>query len=137
MEKIDEIKKINRMQEIPHSGVMCDLLWSDPDDKKFGFEASPRGAGYVWGTDITDKFNYNNNLKVICRAHQLMMEGYLYVHQNNCLTVFSAPNYCYRCGNMASIVEVDDNLGISTHQYEAAPRENEPQAIRRVPSYFL
>lgn len=66
-----------------------------------------------------------------------MMEGHLYVHGDKCLTVFSAPNYCYRCGNRASIVEVDDQLGFEMHQYEPAPRETEPQAVRRVPTYFL
>jgi diadenosine tetraphosphatase ApaH/serine/threonine PP2A family protein phosphatase len=53
-DKIDQIKHINRVQEIPHNGVMCDLLWSDPDDdNKQGFGPSPRGAGFIWGSDVT------------------------------------------------------------------------------------
>jgi len=47
---------------------------------------------------------------LIARAHQLVMDGYSHVHNNKCVTIFSAPNYCYRCGNQASIMEVDDNL---------------------------
>jgi serine/threonine-protein phosphatase 2A catalytic subunit len=104
---------------------MCDLLWSDPDENsKQGFGPSPRGAGYVWGSDVTDKFTHVNNLKMICRAHQLMMEGYKYCHKNKCATIFSAPNYCYRCGNQASIVEVDDTLVLNAHQYGPAPRDS-------------
>ena len=52
---------------------MCDLLWSDPDDRS-GWGMNPRGAGYTFGQDIAEQFNHANNLKMIARAHQLMME---------------------------------------------------------------
>ena len=138
IEKIDQIKTINRVQDIPHSGPLCDLLWSDPaDDGKSGFGGSPRGAGFCWGEDISDKFNHRNNLKMICRAHQLVMEGYNYAHKKKCVTVFSAPNYCYRCGNKASVLEVSDNLDYYYQKYEPSPKEQEGQPTRRVPDYFL
>ena len=54
---------------------MCDLLWSDPDDRS-GWGMNPRGAGYTFGQDIAEQFNHTNNLKMIARAHQLMMEVY-------------------------------------------------------------
>jgi len=53
---------------------MCDLLWSDPDDR-CGWGISPRGAGYTFGQDISEAFNHNNGLTLIARAHQLVMEG--------------------------------------------------------------
>ena len=52
---------------------MCDLLWSDPDDR-CGWGISPRGAGYTFGHDIAEAFNHNNGLSLISRAHQLVME---------------------------------------------------------------
>ena len=52
---------------------MCDLLWSDPDERS-GWGMNPRGAGYTFGQDIAEQFNHTNNLKMIARAHQLMME---------------------------------------------------------------
>ena len=52
---------------------MCDLLWSDPDERA-GWGMNPRGAGYTFGQDIAEQFNHTNNLKMIARAHQLMME---------------------------------------------------------------
>lgn len=55
---------------------MCDLLWSDPDDRA-GWGMNPRGAGYTFGQDIAEQFNHTNNLKMIARAHQLMMEVHL------------------------------------------------------------
>jgi len=86
---------------------ICDLLWSDPDDR-CGWGISPRGAGYSFGQDISEQFNHANNLKLISRAHQLVMNGYNWSHERNVVTVFSAPNYCYRCGNEAAIMEVDE-----------------------------
>ena len=52
---------------------MCDLLWSDPDDRG-GWGISPRGAGFTFGQDIAETFNHNNGLTLISRAHQLVME---------------------------------------------------------------
>jgi serine/threonine-protein phosphatase 2A catalytic subunit len=52
---------------------MCDLLWSDPDDR-CGWGMSPRGAGYTFGQDISEQFNHHNGLTLIARAHQLVME---------------------------------------------------------------
>ncbi|KRX10109.1 hypothetical protein PPERSA_08512 [Pseudocohnilembus persalinus] len=137
IENLDQIRQLNRYQLVPHEGPMCDLLWSDPDDNKTGWGLSPRGAGWTWGSDITEKFIHANKLKLIARAHQLVMDGYSHVHKQKVVTIFSAPNYCYRCGNSAAIMEVDDNLKLSYRQFDPAPRTNEPHATRRVPDYFL
>jgi len=61
-----------------------------------GWGVSPRGAGYLFGSDIVSQFNTTNNLDIICRAHQLVMEGYKWHFDETVLTVWSAPNYCYR-----------------------------------------
>ncbi|VDP41354.1 unnamed protein product [Schistosoma mattheei] len=94
---------------VDNSGPMCDLLWSDPDDRG-GWGISPRGAGYTFGQDISETFNHSNNLTLVSRAHQLVMEGFNWCHDRNVVTIFSAPNYCYRCGNQAALMELDDNL---------------------------
>jgi len=116
---IDQIKMIDRFKEIPHEGPMTDLVWSDPlpnstsftsDIDRSDFLISPRGAGYVFGREITRKFLEINGLGHICRAHQLCMEGYQILYDDMLSTVWSAPNYCYRCGNKASILEVGPNL---------------------------
>ena len=73
IETLDNIRSLKRIQEVPHEGPMCDLLWSDPDDRS-GWGMNPRGAGYTFGQDIAESFNHINNLKMIARAHQLMME---------------------------------------------------------------
>jgi len=69
-----QIRTIDRKQEVPHDGAMCDLLWSDPEDIT-GWGLSPRGAGYLFGGDVCAHFNQTNRLELVCRAHQLVMEG--------------------------------------------------------------
>ncbi|KAI6231326.1 Serine/threonine-protein phosphatase [Aphelenchoides besseyi] len=125
IDTLDHIRSLERIQEVPHEGPMCDLLWSDPDDRG-GWGISPRGAGYTFGQDISETFNHSNGITLISRAHQLVMEGYNWCHDRNVVTVFSAPNYCYRCGNQAAMVELDDELKYSFLQFDPAPRRGEP-----------
>ena len=108
IETVDKIRLIDRKQEVPHEGAMCDLLWSDPDEIE-GWGLSPRGAGFLFGSDIVRHFNHNNDLSLIARAHQLVMEGYKEMFEKSIVTVWSAPNYCYRCGNVAAILELAED----------------------------
>ncbi|KAJ9051280.1 Serine/threonine-protein phosphatase PP2A catalytic subunit [Entomophthora muscae] len=136
IDNLDQIRALDRIQEVPHEGPMCDLLWSDPEDRT-GWGISPRGAGYTFGQDISEAFNHTNGLTLIARAHQLVMEGFNWSQEGNVVTIFSAPNYCYRCGNQAAIMELDESLKHSFLQYDPAPRKGEPQVTRRTPDYFL
>jgi len=68
---IDQIRTINRNIEIPHEGAFCDLMWSDPDNIDT-WVMSNRGAGWLFGKEVTKEFNHNNNLELITRAHQLV-----------------------------------------------------------------
>ncbi|TGZ46494.1 Serine/threonine-protein phosphatase [Temnothorax longispinosus] len=61
IDTLDHIRALDRLQEVPHEGPMCDLLWSDPDDRG-GWGISPRGAGYTFGQDISETFNHSNGL---------------------------------------------------------------------------
>lgn len=108
VESLDHVRMLDRFHEVPHNGTMCDLLWSDPEER-MGFEESLRGAGYVFGKDVSEKFCHKNGLKMIARAHQCINSGYLFCHDNKVCTIFSAPNYCYRCANEAAIMEVDEH----------------------------
>lgn len=110
IDSVDKIRLIDRKQEVPHEGAMCDLLWSDPDEIE-GWGLSPRGAGFLFGADIVRHFNYRNDLSLIARAHQLVMEGFKEMFDRGIVTVWSAPNYCYRCGNVAAILELGEDMG--------------------------
>eukprot|EP00754_Rhynchopus_humris_P006543 Rhum_TRINITY_DN13131_c0_g3::Rhum_TRINITY_DN13131_c0_g3_i1::g.57534::m.57534/K15423/PPP4C; serine/threonine-protein phosphatase 4 catalytic subunit len=134
---LDHIRTIDRKQEVPHDGAMCDLLWSDPEDIE-GWGMSPRGAGYLFGGDVVKTFNQLNNLTLIARAHQLVMEGYKNMFDDQCVTVWSAPNYCYRCGNVGSILEFDEHLEKRFLIVNAAPNETRGiPAKRPLVEYFL
>ncbi|ORY16763.1 Metallo-dependent phosphatase-like protein [Clohesyomyces aquaticus] len=108
IDTIDKIRLLDRKQEVPHEGAMCDLLWSDPDEID-GWGLSPRGAGFLFGADIVKCFNHKNDLSLIARAHQLVMEGFKEMFDSTIVTVWSAPNYCYRCGNVAAILELGED----------------------------
>ena len=141
--ELKDILSIDRIKETPHEGILCDTLWSDPhDNPNGGWNISPRGCGYIWGKDISKQFNYVNGLELITRAHQLVMEGYNWSHDKNVLTIFSAPNYMYRCGNKAGIMELDENLSYTFLPFDAAPRSNTNDNLstmhnKRIPDYFL
>jgi serine/threonine-protein phosphatase 4 catalytic subunit len=135
---LDQIRKINRKQEVPHDGAMCDLLWSDPDPDSDGWGLSPRGAGYLFGGDVVSQFNHTNKISLIARAHQLVMEGYKPLFNDQLVTVWSAPNYCYRCGNVAAILELDENLNKNFKVFDSAPQEKRGiPAKKPAPDYFL
>ncbi|MBE7180466.1 MAG: metallophosphoesterase, partial [Terriglobus roseus] len=108
IDTIDKIRLLDRKQEVPHEGAMCDLLWSDPDEID-GWGLSPRGAGFLFGADIVKCFNHKNDISLIARAHQLVMEGFKEMFDSGIVTVWSAPNYCYRCGNVAAILELGED----------------------------
>ncbi|ODQ67466.1 serine/threonine protein phosphatase PP2A catalytic subunit [Nadsonia fulvescens var. elongata DSM 6958] len=136
IDTLDQVRSLDRFQEVPHEGSMCDLLWSDPDER-CGWGISPRGAGYTFGQDISESFNHANRLSLIARAHQLVMDGYSWGQGQHVVTIFSAPNYCYRCGNQAAIMEIDENLGYLFLQFDPSPKDGEPNITRRTPEYFL
>jgi serine/threonine-protein phosphatase 4 catalytic subunit len=134
---LDQLKALERRQEIPHTGAISDLLWSDPEETD-GFSISPRGAGYIFGQDAVGQFNRNNKLELIARSHQLVMEGFKLMFDSMLVTVWSAPNYCYRSGNVASILEVDDTMNKSFKIFDAAPQsERGGVPERTLPDYFL
>ncbi|KFK29185.1 unnamed protein product [Arabis nemorensis] len=135
---LDQIRTIDRKQEVPHDGAMCDLLWSDPEDIVDGWGLSPRGAGFLFGGSVVTSFNHTNNIDYIGRAHQLVMEGYKWMFDSQIVTVWSAPNYCYRCGNVASILELDENLNKEFRVFDAAQQDSRgPPAKKPAPDYFL
>lgn len=134
---INQIRAIDRKQEVPHDGAMCDLLWSDPEEVD-GWAVSPRGAGFLFGADVVRQFTHDNDLELIARAHQLVMEGYKTMFDDTLVTVWSAPNYCYRCGNVAAILTLSETLARSYAVFNAAPQDGRNAPAKRPPTvYFL
>lgn len=133
---LDQIRLLERNQEIPHEGAFCDLMWSDPEDIE-DWAVSQRGAGWLFGSMVTAKFNHANGLELVCRAHQLVQEGYKYMFpEKNLITVWSAPNYCYRCGNIASILIFDENMDRSLKIFREVPESGKANSQKAGVQYF-
>ena len=134
---VDQIRLINRKQEIPHEGAFCDLMWSDPDDIE-AWVISTRGAGYIFGWKVVNEFNRINDLNLICRAHQLVNEGFKdWFKEKNLVTVWAAHNYCYRCGNKASILKLGQKMEKEFELFDVNEKSDKvPQPKTLVP-YFL
>mmetsp|Transcript_34129 Transcript_34129/g.88085 ORF Transcript_34129/g.88085 Transcript_34129/m.88085 type:complete len:317 (-) Transcript_34129:1390-2340(-) len=144
---LDSLDYINRFQELPPEGTLSDLVWSDPDPTGAvkGFGVSPRGAGYLFGEEVVKAFLWENDLDCIVRAHQLCMSGYQILFNESLFTVWSAPNYCYRCGNVASVLEVNGQEKFF-NVFDAAPdqmrggsggEEKKEEKGKALPDYFL
>ncbi|KAF1994062.1 Metallo-dependent phosphatase [Amniculicola lignicola CBS 123094] len=136
---LDQIRVVARAQEIPHEGAFCDLVWSDPEDVDT-WAVSPRGAGWLFGDKVSSEFNHVNGLQLIARAHQLVNEGYKYHFKDkDVVTVWSAPNYCYRCGNVASIMNLEEDLKPNFQIFSAVPdhRRAVPAGRGTRGEYFL
>lgn len=136
---LDQVRVVARVQEIPHVGAFCDLVWSDPEDIET-WGVSPRGAGWLFGDKVADEFCHVNDLTLIARAHQLVNEGYKYhFAKQNVVTVWSAPNYCYRCGNLASVCEIREDLKPTFKLFSAVSDDMRHEPVSRPgrSEYFL
>ncbi len=95
------------------------------------------GAGWLFGRSVTERFLETNGLSLICRAHQLVQEGYKYMWDDQLVTIWSAPNYCYRCGNVAAVVELKSAEERAAKIFQAVADENRAVPIRNSSPYFL
>jgi len=106
----DQIKRIMRPTDVPDSGLLCDLLWSDPEPDIMGWAENDRGVSYTFGADVVSKFLQKHDLDLIVRAHQVVEEGYEFFAEQQMVTIFSAPNYCGEFDNAGAVMAVDADL---------------------------
>jgi serine/threonine-protein phosphatase PP1 catalytic subunit len=113
LKHFDQIRTLHRPQGVPETGLMCDLLWSDPEKGVKGWAPNDRGVSYVFGTDAVDELCKRMGLDLICRAHQCVEDGYEFFAKQKCITIFSCPNYCGEFDNGAAILQVSKDLKCS------------------------
>ena len=107
---MDLIRNVKRPTDIPDSGLLCDLLWSDPDKDVTGWGSNERGVSFTFGPDIVARFLEKHDLELICRAHQVVEDGYEFFAKRHLVTIFSAPNYCGEFDNAGAIMSIDQDL---------------------------
>ena len=113
LKNIQNIQDISRPTDIPDQGLLCDLLWSDPDKEAVDYDENDRGVSVIFGEKVVTDFNKKNDLDLIIRAHQVVDEGYEFFANRQLITIFSAPNYCGEFDNSAGIMIIDDSLTCS------------------------
>ena len=122
LKNVDQLQKIMRPTDIPEEGLLCDILWSDPDSSVNGWGRNDRGVSVTFNEKMIKNFLDKNNLDLICRAHQVVEEGYEFFGNRTLVTVFSAPNYCEEFDNSGAIMEVDEELMCSFKVIKGDPR---------------
>ncbi|KAI9334704.1 calcineurin [Obelidium mucronatum] len=123
LKTLDDFKMINRFCEPPTSGLMCDLLWSDPTtdygqevDSNSAFIRNPvRGCSYSYTYKAVCSFLERNNLLSVIRAHEAQKEGFKMYKKGksgfpSLITLFSAPNYLDNFHNKAAIMICDRQI---------------------------
>jgi len=107
---MEQLKTVKRPTDVADTGIVCDLLWSDPLRNQMGWGENDRGVSFTFGEDVVTKFLEKHGLDLICRAHQVVEDGYEFFANRRLVTVFSAPNYCGEFDNAGAMLTVDENL---------------------------
>jgi len=110
LRSLEQIKKISRPTDVPDAGLLCDLLWADPDKDVQGWGDNDRGVSHTFGPHIVSEFLHKHDLDLICRAHQVVEDGYEFFAKRQLVTTFSAPNYCGEFDNAGAMMSVDETL---------------------------
>lgn len=119
MNQLDQIKSIQRPAKIPETGILCDLLWSDPSPlaqpelfniKRDEWGDNDRGVSFIFSETVVKRMVEKFNIELIVRGHQVMEDGYQFFADRKLITIFSAPCYCGDFDNNATMLSFDENL---------------------------
>ncbi|CAD8188292.1 unnamed protein product [Paramecium octaurelia] len=139
LSNLEQIRRIMRPTDVPDTGLLCDLLWSDPDKDVQGWADNERGVSYVFSQEIVQVFLKKHELDLICRAHQVVEDGYEFFSKRQLVTLFSAPNYCGEFDNAGSMMTIDESLMCSfqilkpaEQGAQGASQQNKPPSAKFV-----
>ncbi|KAL2942645.1 Serine/threonine-protein phosphatase PP1 [Bienertia sinuspersici] len=124
LHSLDEIRNMQRPTDVPDTGLLCDLLWSDPSKEVQGWGMNDRGVSYTFGADKVTEFLEKHELDLVCRAHQVVEDGYEFFADRQLVTIFSAPNYCGEFDNAGAMMSVDNTLMCSFQILKPAEKKS-------------
>ncbi|KAG9293360.1 hypothetical protein G9A89_007606 [Geosiphon pyriformis] len=152
LQSMEQIRRVMRPTDVPDTGLLCDLLWSDPDKDVEGWSENDRGVSFTFGPDVVSRFLQKHDMDLICRAHQVVEDGYEFFAKRQLVTLFSAPNYCGEFDNAGAMMSVDETLmcsfqilkpaekkqkynygGINTGRPVTPPRNKKKKEMAKVP----
>ncbi|RYP03129.1 hypothetical protein DL765_010585 [Monosporascus sp. GIB2] len=107
---MEQIRRIMRPFDVPDEGLICDLLWSDPDKDITGWGENNRGISFAFGPDVVSRFLQKHDLDLIVRGHQVVEGGYEFFSDRKLVTLWGAPNWRGEYDNAGAIMNVDESL---------------------------
>jgi len=107
---MDQVRRLVRPTDVPDTGLICDLLWADPDKDIAGWAENDRGVSFIFGPDVVTSFLQKHDMDLVCRAHQVVEDGYEFFAKRQLITLFSAPNYCGEFDNAGAMMTIDETL---------------------------
>merc|ERR1712091_233624 len=107
---MDQVRRLVRPTDVPDTGLICDLLWADPDKDIAGWAENDRGVSFIFGPDVVTSFLQKMDMDLVCRAHQVVEDGYEFFAKRQLITLFSAPNYCGEFDNAGAMMSIDETL---------------------------
>jgi serine/threonine-protein phosphatase PP1 catalytic subunit len=110
LQSMKQIQDVMRPTDVPDAGLLCDLMWSDPDADITGWAENDRGVSYTFGADVVSKFLQKHDFDLVVRAHQVVEDGYEFFADRQLVTIFTAPNYCGEFDNAGAVMAVDESL---------------------------
>ncbi|KAL5104690.1 hypothetical protein TcWFU_005329 [Taenia crassiceps] len=129
LQTMEQIRRVLRPTDVPDTGLLCDILWADPDKETRGWGENDRGVSFVFGVDVVEKFLHRHDLDLICRAHQVVEDGYEFFAQRRLVTLFSAPNYCGEFDNAGGMMSVDETLMCSFQILKPSEKKSKYQYL--------
>ena len=95
---------------MPDTGLLCDLLWSDPKTSERMWEENERGVSFTFNEEVVESFCEKHEIDLVCRGHLVVDDGYEFFAHRKLVTIFSAPNYCGMFENDGCLMRVGDDL---------------------------
>ena len=139
LSEIDDLKKIKRPTEIQEGSLECDLIWSDPEQDMFleFCNNEDRGISCCFSEKAVENFNNKNDIDLICRAHQVVEEGYQFFSNMKLITVFTAPNYMGEFDNNGGILKVNEDLLCSIIVIKPIIDKNDMKKRRKILQKYI
>lgn len=112
LQSMEQIRCIMRPTSVPDQGLLCDLLWANPDKEvdEWGENTDDNISFKVFGPVIVSKFLAKHDFDMVCRGKQMVEDGYEFFAKRQLVTIFSAPNFCGVFDNAGAMMSIDETL---------------------------
>jgi serine/threonine-protein phosphatase PP1 catalytic subunit len=131
LKHMDQIRRVVRPTDVPDEGIVCDLLWADPDKETDSWgENFDRNISYVFGEKVVTDFLRKQNMDLMVRAHQVVEDGYEFMFRRQLVTLFSAVNYQGEFDNAGAMMVIDETLMCSFKVLKPTKKKTTSQSLR-------